>query len=37
MVCGEDNDLAISFYRKNGFRDLMTTKMGHAMALEFEE
>ena len=37
MVCGEDNDLAISFYRKNGFKDLITTKMGHAMALEFEE
>ena len=37
MVCGEDNENAKSFYRKNGFKDLMTTKMGHAMALEFEE
>ena len=37
MVCGEDNDLAISFYRKNGFREKKKKKMGHAMALEFEE
>jgi len=37
MVCGEDNENAKSFYRKNGFKDLLTTKMGHAMALEFEE
>ncbi len=37
MVCGADNDNAISFYRKNGFKDLITTKMGHAMALEFED
>ena len=37
MVCGEDNENAKSFYRKNGFKDLLTTKMGHAMALEFDE
>ncbi len=37
MVCGEDNENAKSFYRKNGFKDLLTTKMGHAMALDFEE
>ena len=37
MVCGEDNDNAIKFYKKNGFRDLITTKMGHAMALDFED
>jgi len=37
IVCGEDNENAKSFYRKNGFKDLLTTKMGHAMALEFEE
>ncbi len=37
MVCGEDNENAINFYRKNGFKDLLTTKMGHAMALEFDD
>lgn len=37
MVCGEDNENAISFYKKNGFKDLITTKMGHAMALDFED
>ncbi len=37
MVCGEDNINAINFYKKNGFCDLITTKMGHAMALEFED
>ena len=37
MVCGEDNENAKSFYRRNGFKDLITTKMGHAMALEFED
>ncbi len=37
MVCGEDNENAKNFYRKNGFKDLLTTKMGHAMALDFEE
>lgn len=37
MVCGADNENAKSFYRRNGFKDLLTTKMGHAMALEFEE
>ncbi len=37
MVCGADNENAINFYRKNGFKDLITTKMGHAMALEFDE
>lgn len=37
MVCGEDNENAINFYRKNGFKDLITTKMGHAMALEFDD
>lgn len=37
MVCGEDNENAINFYRKNGFKDLITTKMGHAMALEFND
>ena len=36
LVCGEDNQQAINFYRKNGFRSLLTTKMGHAMALDFE-
>ena len=37
MVCGEDNENAKSFYRRNGFKDLLTTKMGHAMALEFDD
>lgn len=37
MVCGEDNINAINFYKKNGLKDLITTKMGHAMALDFEE
>lgn len=37
MVCGEDNLNAISFYKRNGFKDLITTKMGHAMGLAFEE
>ncbi|MBR3768474.1 MAG: GNAT family N-acetyltransferase [Clostridia bacterium] len=37
MVCGEDNQKAIDFYKKNGFKDLITTKMGHAMGLEFED
>ncbi len=37
MVCGEDNENAKSFYRKNGFKDLLTTKMGHAMSLDFED
>lgn len=37
MVCGADNENAKSFYRKNGFKDLITTKMGHAMGLEFGE
>ena len=37
MVCGEDNYNAINFYKKNGFKDLITTKMGHAMALDFED
>ena len=37
MVCGEDNYNAISFYKRNGFKDLITTKMGHAMGLEFDE
>ena len=37
MVCGEDNVNAINFYRRNGFVDLITTKMGHAMALECDE
>lgn len=37
MVCGEDNINAINFYKKNGLKDLITTKMGHAMALEIDE
>lgn len=37
MVCGADNAKAIAFYKKNGFKDLITTKMGHAMALDFGE
>lgn len=36
LVCGADNQQAINFYRKNGFKSLLTTKMGHAMALDFE-
>lgn len=37
MVCGADNQKAIDFYKKNGFKDLITTKMGHAMGLTFED
>lgn len=37
MVCGEDNYNAINFYKKNGFKDLITTKMGHAMGITFED
>ena len=36
LVCGEDNQLAINFYTKNGFKSLITTKFGKAMALDFE-
>lgn len=37
LVCDPKNEQAINFYKKNGFKDLITTKMGHAMALEFDE
>lgn len=37
MVCGADNQQAISFYKKNGFKTLLTTKVGRAMALDFDE
>ena len=37
MVCGADNRQAISFYEKNGFKTLLTTKVGRAMALDFKE
>lgn len=36
LVCGADNEQAINFYKKNGFKSLLTTKMGHAMALDFD-
>lgn len=36
LVCGEDNQQAINFYTKNGFKSLLTTKFGKAMALDFE-
>lgn len=37
MVCGADNQQAINFYKKNGFKTLLTTKVGRAMALDFDE
>ena len=37
LVCGADNQQAISFYEKNGFKTLLTTKVGRAMALDFDE
>ena len=37
MVCGADNKQAINFYKKNGFKTLLTTKVGRAMALDFGE
>ncbi len=37
LVCGADNRQAISFYEKNGFKTLLTTKVGRAMALDFDE
>ena len=37
LVCGADNQQAINFYKKNGFKTLLTTKVGRAMALDFEE
>ncbi len=36
LVCGEDNQQAINFYTKNGFKSLITTKFGKAMAIDFE-
>ena len=35
LVCGADNEQAKKFYRKNGFKPLLTTKMGCAFALDF--
>ena len=35
LVCGADNVPAINFYTKNGFKSLITTKFGKAMALDF--
>lgn len=37
LVCGADNRQAINFYEKNGFKTLLTTKVGRAMALDFDE
>lgn len=37
LVCGAENKQAINFYNKNGFKTLINTKIGKAMALEFEE
>lgn len=37
LVCGADNIQAQSFYKKNGFKTLLTTKFGTAMALDFKE
>lgn len=37
LVCGADNQQAINFYEKNGFKTLLTTKVGRAMALDFDE
>ena len=37
LVCGADNKQAINFYKKNGFKTLLTTKVGRAMALDFDE
>lgn len=36
LVCGADNQQAINFYKKNGFKTLLTTKVGRAMALDFD-
>ena len=37
LVCGADNQQAINFYKKNGFKTLLTTKVGRAMALDFDK
>ena len=37
LVCDADNQQAINFYKKNGFKTLLTTKVGRAMALDFGE
>ena len=37
LVCGADNQQAINFYKKNGFKTLLTTKVGRAMAMDFDE
>ena len=36
LVCGADNLQAINFYEKNGFKTLLTTKVGRAMAMDFD-
>lgn len=37
LVCDNDNYSAIAFYEKNGFKKLLSTKMGVAMVQEFED
>lgn len=37
LVCGADNQLAINFYQKNGFKTLLTTELGKAMAIDFND
>lgn len=35
LVCGSDNEQAKNFYIKNGFKPLLNTKVGSALALDF--
>lgn len=35
-VCASDNEQALSFYEKTGFKRLLATKLGVALALDFE-
>lgn len=37
LVCDADNEDLIRFFEKNGFRGLMTTRYGRAMAVEFDK
>ena len=36
LVCDADNEPLIRFFENNGFKNLITSKFGHAMALQYE-
>ncbi len=36
IVCDDDNEELIRFFENNGFKSLITTKFGRAMALQYE-